>query len=75
MSEQEQRNLIEYIIACVSEFSERFSFSLSEAYAYLYKFKGIAFLKTHYEIEHTLSLEEAVEDLITVCKKHGGNLT
>lgn len=74
MSEQEQRNLIEYVIACVSEFGERFSFSLSDAYAYLYKFEGIEFLKTHYDIEHTLSFDEAVEDLIAVCRKHGGNL-
>ena len=33
---------------------------------------GILFLKEHYDIEHTLSLEEAIEDLSRVCRGNGG---
>ncbi|MBR4571502.1 MAG: DUF3791 domain-containing protein [Candidatus Riflebacteria bacterium] len=74
MSEQEQKNLIEYIIACISEFADYHSISLKESFNYLYKFKGISFLKEHYNIEHTLSIEDAVNDLTMICNKNGGSI-
>lgn len=74
MSEQEQKNLIEYIIACISEFADYHALSLKESFNYLYKFKGISFLKEHYNIEHTLSIEDAVNDLTMICNKNGGSI-
>jgi hypothetical protein len=44
------------------------------AFLYLYNHKGIEFLQEHYEIEHTLSLDDAVEDLEIICKNNGGEL-
>lgn len=39
---------------------------------FLYEYKAIEFLKEHYDIEHTLSFEDAVEDMMTVCRNSGG---
>lgn len=38
----------------------------------LYNNKGIAFLKEHYEIEHTLSMQDAIDDLTHICRRNGG---
>ncbi len=35
------KNIIEYVIACISEFAEFHSLSLKDSFDYLYKFKGI----------------------------------
>lgn len=70
----EQRKEINYAVACVSEFANRNNLSAKEAFQYLYKYKGIEFLKENYEIEHTLSLEDVLEDLFIICKNNGGTL-
>lgn len=46
-----------------------------QAYRYLKRYAGIAFLDECYEAEHTLSFEDAIEDLSRVCQLHGGDLT
>lgn len=73
MSES-QRKQIDYTVACVSEFAKRKSIHPQKAFFYLDKYKGIHFLKENYEIEHTLSMEEAMDDLEIICKNNGGNL-
>ena len=47
---------------------------IKEAFDYLYKYKGIAFIKEHYDIEHTLSMDDAIDDIIMICRNNGGNL-
>ena len=42
-----------------------------DAYLYLRKFQGLSFLIGCYEAEHTLSIEEALDDLEMVCRKNG----
>lgn len=37
-------NIIEYVNCCVGAFAIRFKLSLTQSYAYLRRFKGIAFL-------------------------------
>ena len=34
--------------------------------------KTIQYLKENYDIEHTLSIEDAVDDLAVLCRKNGG---
>ena len=67
-------NKISYTVACVSSFANAFNLSKKEAFSYLYKNKAIAFLKEHYDIEHTLSLDDAVEDMAEICRQNGGTL-
>lgn len=65
---------IPYINACIRAFAKRFSLSVKCAFEYLYNFKGIQFLVEFYEVEHLLSIEDAVDDLIVCCQNNGGTL-
>ena len=46
----EQKKKIGFTVACVNEFAQRHNLSAQEAFRYLFKFKGIAFIKENYEI-------------------------
>ena len=72
MITKQQANMINYLVICVSDFAERFAMDSKAAYRFLAKFGGIDFLVQHYDIEHTLSLDEAVDDLEMVCCQNGG---
>lgn len=73
MSEKEIK-IINYIVICISEFAKQKSISTKDAYNYLKEYKGLEFLDECYEAEHTLSLNDAVEDLTIICKRNGGNI-
>lgn len=66
---------IPYTNACIRAFGRRFAISTKDAYTYLRKYKGIAFLVEFYEAEHLQSIEDAVDDLIIYCLNNGGNLS
>lgn len=72
MNEQKQK--IDYTVACVNEFAQTHNLEVREAFQYLFQFKGIEFIKENYEIEHTLSFETVLEDLLVLCKKNGGTI-
>ncbi|MCL2860607.1 MAG: DUF3791 domain-containing protein [Oscillospiraceae bacterium] len=63
-----------YIVFCIKEFAKSQNMSLKDAYLYLSKYKGIEFLDEHYEAEHLLGFDEAVEDLLVICHREGGHL-
>lgn len=67
-----QRKKIAYTVACVSEFAKAHQLDQASAFQYLDRFQGISFLTDCYEAEHTLSFQDAVEDLTFLCKKNGG---
>ena len=68
----ELKKKINYTIVCINEFADRFNITTKESFKYLYKYKGIEFLKEHYDIEHTLSIDDALEDLTLICRNNGG---
>ena len=68
------RNRVFYYVLCVRAFAERKNITLKDAYNYLYEYKGIDFLIECYDAEHTLSLDNAVDDLTLVCRNNGGTL-
>ena len=68
------RKKIDYTVVCVNEFAQQYSLDPRTAFLYLYNHKGIDFLDEHYDIEHTLSLDDAVEDLAIICNQNGGTL-
>lgn len=74
MSREENSNRLEFVIACVGEFSMKYGLSNQAAYSYLQRFCGIEFLLKHYEAIHTLSIEEIVDDLQVLCKRKGGRV-
>lgn len=67
-------NRIEYVVACVGAFAQRYGLSNPQAYSYLRRFTGIEFLLDCYGAEHTLSIDDAVSDLQAICYKNGGRI-
>ena len=63
-----------YIIAVVNEFASAYALSPQQAYRYLDRFKGIDFVDEFYNVEHTQSFEDVVQDLALYCHKNGGAL-
>ena len=45
---------------------------MRDAYIYLNRYKGIEFLKEFYDVEHTLSFDDTIDDLSAICRKNGG---
>lgn len=67
-------NKVEYIIAIISDFANTHSLSTMQAYRYLERFKGIDFIDKFYDVNHTLSFEDVIEDLTAYCHRKGGEL-
>lgn len=74
MNKNDITNKIEYVVCCVGAFATKFSLTNAQAYAYLRRFSGIDFLIDYYAAEHTLSIDDAVNDLAAICLKKGGKL-
>jgi transcriptional regulator with XRE-family HTH domain len=66
------KNVIDYIMTAIIEFSKRHRLTIREASNYLNRFKGIDFLTEFYDVEHTLSFNDCVDDLTVVCQNNGG---
>ena len=64
----------DYGFQTIRKFAEHYSLSCKQAYQYLKRFSGIDFLDDCFEAEHTLSFEDAIEDLSRVCQNNGGYL-
>lgn len=67
-------NKLAYIIAVVNEFAARFSLNSQQAYRYLDRYNGIDFVDRFYNVEHTQSFDDVVDDLAIYCRKNGGQL-
>ena len=74
MDRKEIIDKIEYVVCCVGAFASRFNLSNAQAYAYLRRFSGIDFLIDCYAAEHTLSIDDAVEDIQSICYQKGGRI-
>ena len=66
--------ILDYIIALISEFAKTYNLTNQEAYRYLNRYKGLDFIESFYDVEHTLSFEDAVEDVTNYCKRFGGTI-
>ena len=67
-------NILNYIIVCISEFAGKYGMPMRDAYTYLLLHKGIDFLKEFYDVEHTLSFDDTLEDVAAICRKNGGTI-
>ncbi|MDE6668098.1 MAG: DUF3791 domain-containing protein [Muribaculaceae bacterium] len=68
------KEVIEYIVTAINEFAKRNFLTVKEASNYLLRFKGIEFLENCYAAEHTLSVNDWVEDITAICKRNGGGI-
>ena len=74
MDRKEIFDRIEYVIACVGAFAQKYDLTNTQAYSYLRRFTGIDFLLDCYAAEHTLSIDDAVSDLQILCSRKGGGI-
>ncbi len=72
---KETINTINYLVCCIGAFAQRFSLSNRQAYQYLHQYQGLQFLIDFYDVEHTQSIDDAVEDCARICHRHGGALS
>ena len=67
-------NKVTYYIYCINHFANKFKLTPKDSFNYLFKYGGLSFLDEFYDIEHLLSFNDAIEDLIVVCIDNGGYL-
>lgn len=65
---------VAYLIAVISEFAAKHTLTTPQAYRYLERFKGLDFVNRFYDVEHTYSFEDVVDDLTAYCHRKGGAL-
>ena len=65
---------LEYIMVFVKMFADRMGLSEKQAFNYLDSHKGMAFVREHYNVIHTLDFDYAIDDVLDVCKMNGGRL-
>lgn len=73
-TKQPDKNVIDYVMTAIIEFAKRHRLTIREASNYLNRFKGIDFLTEFYDVEHTLSFTDCVDDLTVVCQNNGGGI-
>lgn len=73
-SQTPMKRLADYVIASIAEFAKRHKLTTRQASNYLNRYKGIDFLVECYDIEHTLSFQDCVNDLTIICQRNGGAL-
>ena len=67
---QQRRNMINYMVVCVNDYADRHGLTRADTFDYLMRNKGLDFLEDCYDAEHTLSLDDALDDLDAVCKRN-----
>ncbi|MBQ7931401.1 MAG: DUF3791 domain-containing protein [Clostridia bacterium] len=63
-----------YMVMCVNEFAARKKMDRRSSFRYLYNNKGIQYLMEHYDIEHTLPINDTIDALTIVCMQNGGTI-
>jgi len=68
------KKLAEFMVMSVNDFAREKNISVKESFSYLCQNNGIDYLRDFYDIEHTLSKEDTMEALSSICRQNGGNL-
>ncbi|MBR3522347.1 MAG: DUF3791 domain-containing protein [Prevotella sp.] len=71
---KEIKDKLTYFITCIAVFGEHCNLKPKQSYSYLKRFGGLSFLDECYAAEHTLSLNDAIDDMTVICKRNGGEL-
>lgn len=73
MSELDKHK-INFLVALINEFAQRFGLSNVDSYRYINQYGGVQMFLEHYDILHTLSFRDMVDGLAAYCKRQGGHL-
>ena len=66
---------IEYTIMLVKLFAAQYQLTPVQAYRYISRFNGMAFIERNYGIMHTSSFQDMVQSVSDYCKRQGGLLS
>ena len=66
---------IEYTIMLVKLFASHYQLTPVQAYRYISRFDGMAFIERNYSVMHTLSFQDMIQSLTDYCHKKGGRLS
>jgi hypothetical protein len=62
----------DYAVVCISAFAKSKKLTFKQSFLYLLNFKGLDFINEFYDIEHTLPMDDTIEDLTRICQQNGG---
>ena len=65
---------IEYLVLLVAEFAVHSKVSEAVAYRYLSQYGALSLCNKHYNVMHTLSVDENIQTLREYCQRRGGKL-
>ena len=68
------RDKAEYLVIFINEFARHYGLSAVQSYRYLNRYKAIDFLDEQYNVAHTLSFDEMVQNMAGYCQRFGGAL-
>lgn len=68
------KDCLDYFIALIAEFAKTHGLTNQLAFRYLNEYKGLDFMEEFYDVEHTLSFDEAVDDVTNYCRRMGGTI-
>ncbi len=71
---REERNIIGFTVALISEFANHYHIHPRQAYAYMKRYKGMQHLQENYSVLHTQSFSDTIETMAQVCANNGGKL-
>lgn len=74
MQVPEDKYMIPYINACIRATAKRFGLRTEQAFAYLRKFLGLDYLIEFYDTLHLQSIDDAVDEMVIICRQNGGEL-
>lgn len=69
------KDKLDWTMVFIYEFGKRFGLTVKQSFNYLSRFKGIDFIDKHYDYAHTQSFESMIDDIATLCRRMGGELT
>jgi hypothetical protein len=70
--DKETEDKLIFITFIIPEFAEAYKMTIAEAYQYLKKYGGLDFLYEHWWALHTDNPPYALDDMLEVCKRNGG---
>lgn len=74
MQKEQEQNKVSYMVALVSEFAKKHEITDAMAFSYLQSHNAIQLVDEEYDIAHTLSFNDMVDDLTQYCQRQGGTL-
>lgn len=65
---------IEWTVIFIYEFGRKHGLTMKQAFNYLNRYQGMAFLDKYYDYVHTQSFNSMVHDITEYCQRKGGGI-